>query len=295
MASGFVKPFTPSEHDNFMEALERCADDDVKTVNMWQELASCLNKTTQEVKLHAHQYLLRLQAETQGSTPKASFMGPLDDGTWTKDEDSLFEHGIATFNEGDPERWRKILKLLPHKTEEQIKRRYQKLLFDVSRIECGHQVILTYKPSEKKPTQDPPLPPPIFTSKEMGLPTSLTSSIPANPELVMPPENNSQRKDLSNLQDFSSNENEALGIGQQELNLAENSNTIGNKEETAPALGKEPDLGAGTGVFPSNEQENSGDHALNDSVVEASIGDISSTTSAAQYSQERRSALKSES
>uniref|UniRef100_A0A7S4D6G4 Myb-like domain-containing protein n=1 Tax=Heterosigma akashiwo TaxID=2829 RepID=A0A7S4D6G4_HETAK len=146
-----------------MEALERCADNEETKNNMWGELSKALNRTIHEVQLHAHQYFLRLQAETQGSAPKTSFMGPLDDGTWTKEEDVMFEHGVATFNEGDEERWAKIQKLLPSKTEDQIRKRYQKLLFDVSRIECGHQVVITFKPSKNKPSKDPPAPPPIFT------------------------------------------------------------------------------------------------------------------------------------
>jgi len=164
MANGLLKPFSVQEHESFMEALERCADDDAKRGHMWREIAQILNRPIYDVKLHAHQYFLRLQAETNGITPKMLLLGPLDDGTWTKEDDMMFEQGVAAFNEGDPDRWAKIRKLLPEKTEEQVQRRYQKLIFDVSRIECGHQVTFPFKPSQNKPTEHPPAPPPLFPS-----------------------------------------------------------------------------------------------------------------------------------
>jgi Myb-like DNA-binding domain len=94
-----------------------------------------------EVMLHAHQYFLRLQAVAHGEDAAAA----IDDGSWTFEEETVFENGMATFGEEDAERWTKIASLLPEKSPEDVRRRYQKLMYDVTRIEAGGEVALEYK------------------------------------------------------------------------------------------------------------------------------------------------------
>ncbi|CAN0280503.1 unnamed protein product, partial [Discosporangium mesarthrocarpum] len=54
---------------------------------------------------------------------------------WTFEEDMVFEHAMAEFEETDALRWLKVASLLPGKNQEDVRHRYQRLYYDVHRIE----------------------------------------------------------------------------------------------------------------------------------------------------------------
>ncbi|CAN0063247.1 unnamed protein product, partial [Choristocarpus tenellus] len=59
---------------------------------------------------------------------------------WTFEQDMVFEHAMAEFEENDALRWLKVASLLPGKNQDDIRHRYQRLYYDVHKIENGIQV-----------------------------------------------------------------------------------------------------------------------------------------------------------
>ena len=148
------RPWKAEEHARFLEALEKYGDGN--TGNEWQYMAEYVgHRTPTEIKLHAHKYFIKLQAATQrrnravpaAAAAKAPMMSAgLDDRNWTKREDVVFENALATYDETSADRWTAIATLLPGKSADDIRTRYQKLLVDIARIESGEQVTLSYRP-----------------------------------------------------------------------------------------------------------------------------------------------------
>lgn len=58
-------------------------------------------------------------------------------GNWTVEENKMFENGLAVYDKDSPDRWEKIVKLIPGKSLEQVKIHYSYLQQDVSSIEAG--------------------------------------------------------------------------------------------------------------------------------------------------------------
>jgi SHAQKYF class myb-like DNA-binding protein len=63
---------------------------------------------------------------------------------WTKEDNKAFENALAEYPEDDEDRWRKILKDVPGKSVEEIKKHYEILCDDVHRIENGLVPIPSY-------------------------------------------------------------------------------------------------------------------------------------------------------
>lgn len=66
------------------------------------------------------------------------------DSEWTSEEDALFEQGLRDLGDST-DRWVKISQKIPGKNSEDVRARYQKLLFDIARIEAGENVVIAYK------------------------------------------------------------------------------------------------------------------------------------------------------
>lgn len=105
---------------------------------------------------------------------------------WTQEEDSIFENGLALFDEATIGRWDKIASMIPHKTADEVRRRcvplravvwagrggrrvrhvtlsppasaryawrrYQLLLLDVAKLEAGAPVTVSYVPVYSAPS-----------------------------------------------------------------------------------------------------------------------------------------------
>ena len=105
-------------------------------------------RTYNEIKLHAHKYFIKLQQATQArrlAGVEDETPANLDDGNWTFTEDLIFENALARYDDTTPGRWELIANLLPGKTADDARKRYQKLLYDIACIENGEEVELTYK------------------------------------------------------------------------------------------------------------------------------------------------------
>ncbi|XP_031476175.1 transcription factor MYBS1-like [Nymphaea colorata] len=63
---------------------------------------------------------------------------------WSRDEEKLFENGLATHPEDDEERWEKIASEIPGKTAADVKHHYDILVEDVSSIEAGRVPVPCY-------------------------------------------------------------------------------------------------------------------------------------------------------
>lgn len=57
--------------------------------------------------------------------------------SWTREEDKVFENGLAIIPEDDYYRWQKIAEMIPGKTVEEIKLHYDILVEDINDIEAG--------------------------------------------------------------------------------------------------------------------------------------------------------------
>ncbi len=117
--------------------------------NEWKQIAQHVGtRTYNQIKLHAHKYFIKLQQATnvrvQGEGTETT-PADVDDGNWSLTEDLIFENALARYEESVPGRWELIAKMLPGKTADDALRRYQKLLFDIARIENGEEVELKYK------------------------------------------------------------------------------------------------------------------------------------------------------
>ncbi|KAI3446122.1 hypothetical protein Pfo_002787 [Paulownia fortunei] len=66
-------------------------------------------------------------------------------GSWTPQENKLFEKALARFDKDTPDRWQNVARAVGGgKSEEEVKRHYEILLEDLRRIESGHVPIPNY-------------------------------------------------------------------------------------------------------------------------------------------------------
>ncbi|KAK6253124.1 hypothetical protein QUC31_014844 [Theobroma cacao] len=67
---------------------------------------------------------------------------------WSREQDKAFENALATYAEDSSDRWEKIAADVPGKTLEEIKKHYELLEDDVSRIESGCVPLPSYNSLE---------------------------------------------------------------------------------------------------------------------------------------------------
>lgn len=67
-------------------------------------------------------------------------------GSWTAQENKLFEKALARFDKDTPDRWQNVATAVGGgKSAEEVKRHYEILMEDLRRIESGHVPIPNYK------------------------------------------------------------------------------------------------------------------------------------------------------
>ncbi|XP_022135728.1 protein RADIALIS-like 1 [Momordica charantia] len=64
-------------------------------------------------------------------------MSAYESGTWTAKQNKAFEKALAVYDQDTPNRWVNVAKAIGDKTEEEVKRHYQRLVEDVKHIESG--------------------------------------------------------------------------------------------------------------------------------------------------------------
>ena len=62
--------------------------------------------------------------QQQGGSPHSVGVSPVDSPTWTQGEDTIFETLLAEYDESVTNRWDKIAAAIPHKTADDVRRRY---------------------------------------------------------------------------------------------------------------------------------------------------------------------------
>lgn len=137
---GGFRPFDADEHDRFVAALEEYGHQ--SSGQEWKMIAQAVRRSELEVKLHAQTYLLNLQKEKCTENVCADNIDSTE-VTWTFKEDVTFEDWLFKTEEGDPARWDKIAGKIKTKTPEQVRRRYELLIKDISKIEQGQHVRLS--------------------------------------------------------------------------------------------------------------------------------------------------------
>ncbi|CAM9702823.1 unnamed protein product [Phaeothamnion confervicola] len=179
------QPFTAEEHYAFLDALERYGQSEYG--NAWGLIAERVgSRPAHEVFVHAHRYFLQLQAHMGAG--KVSGHGSasteglelLADDSWTADEDAIFENSLAAVDEEDECRWEKISSLLPGRTADHVRLRYQRLVYDVSLIETGHSapITLNYRaPGDPIPTAATP--PAVSAAVAAAAPPPAVSTVAA--------------------------------------------------------------------------------------------------------------------
>jgi SHAQKYF class myb-like DNA-binding protein len=135
--------WSDSEHELFLTALEKHGDGDGDVDEAWESIAKEVGtRGVEEVKLHAHEYFFKLQNErtiiaASHNEPASARVVQDADETWSAQDVASFEQGLAAFDESLPDRGGKLQQLLPHKGQEEIMKRYQKLLMQITAIEAG--------------------------------------------------------------------------------------------------------------------------------------------------------------
>lgn len=76
----------------------------------------------------------------------SSSMSSQRPGSWTAQENKLFEKALARFDRDTPDRWQNVARAVGGgKSAEEVKRHYDILIEDLRRIETGHIPIPNYK------------------------------------------------------------------------------------------------------------------------------------------------------
>ncbi|KAG7399421.1 hypothetical protein PHYBOEH_008935 [Phytophthora boehmeriae] len=136
--------WTAEEHQRFLNALEQFGGGQCSTIrDAWQAIASAVGtRDTMQVVYHARLYFMQLQQLNALKRQERQFMQSVDQ-RWTPEEDAAFENMLAVFSTASvcyP--WEAMAARLPGKSPVDLKERYQKLCYDVARIEGGQHVTM---------------------------------------------------------------------------------------------------------------------------------------------------------
>ncbi|GMF42503.1 unnamed protein product [Phytophthora fragariaefolia] len=139
-------PWTADEHQRFLLALEQFGGGQCASVpQAWQAIATAVgSRDMAQVVYHARLYFAQLQQLHMQKRQERQFMQSVDQ-RWTPDEDAAFENMLAAFSTSSvcyP--WEVMASRLPGKSPVDLKERYQKLCYDVARIESGQHVTMHF-------------------------------------------------------------------------------------------------------------------------------------------------------
>ncbi|KAG6599605.1 putative tripeptidyl-peptidase [Phytophthora cinnamomi] len=134
------------EHQRFLLALEQFGGGQCSSVTeAWQAIATAVGtRDMAQVVHHARLYFAQLQQLNVQRRQQRQFMQSVDQ-RWTPDEDAAFENMLAAFSSSSvcyP--WEAMASRLPGKSPVDLKERYQKLCYDVARIESGQHVTMHF-------------------------------------------------------------------------------------------------------------------------------------------------------
>ncbi|KAL4146067.1 hypothetical protein PRNP1_011940 [Phytophthora ramorum] len=137
-------PWAADEHQRFLLALEQFGGGQCLSVgDAWRSIATAVGtRDTAQVVHHARLYFAQIQQVNAHKRQERQFMQSVDQ-RWTSEEDAAFESMLAAFSTSSvcyP--WEVMASRLPGKSPVDLKERYQKLCYDVARIESGQHVTM---------------------------------------------------------------------------------------------------------------------------------------------------------
>lgn len=137
--------WTEDEHVRFLDGLEKYGSGQATSIQAaWQSItATVRTRPLHDVKAHANRYFLELQMVNTQKRKEHVAMQSMD-ARWTLEEDTRFEDLLAFHSSSCvcyP--WEVIAAKFPGKTQRDMQERYQKLCYDIARIEAGHHVTMS--------------------------------------------------------------------------------------------------------------------------------------------------------
>ncbi|WMV13065.1 hypothetical protein MTR67_006450 [Solanum verrucosum] len=75
----------------------------------------------------------------------------LQSSSWTPQQNKLFERALAQFDKDTPDRWQNVARAVGGgKSADEVKRHYEILIEDLSRIESGRVPLPTYTHEQQR-------------------------------------------------------------------------------------------------------------------------------------------------
>ncbi|OWZ24827.1 hypothetical protein PHMEG_0007 [Phytophthora megakarya] len=132
------------EHQRFLLALEQFGGGQCSSIGeAWRSITTAVGtRDIGQVVYHARLYFAQLQQWNMQKRQERQFMQSVDQ-RWTADEDAAFENMLAAYSSSSvcyP--WEIMASRLPGKSPVDLKERYQKLCYDVARIEAGQHITM---------------------------------------------------------------------------------------------------------------------------------------------------------
>ncbi|KAJ0397767.1 hypothetical protein ATCC90586_005155 [Pythium insidiosum] len=138
-----VGPWSSQEHERFLDALEKYGCGQSTSVfAVWHAIAAAVGtRSLQDVKAHATWYYQQLQTVNAERRREYLAMQQVDT-RWTIEEDATLEALLAQYSDGVTYPWERMAARMPGKSARDLRERYQKLCYDVARIEAGQHVTM---------------------------------------------------------------------------------------------------------------------------------------------------------
>ncbi|GMI05120.1 hypothetical protein TrLO_g2252 [Triparma laevis f. longispina] len=145
--------FSEAEHTTFVTSLSELTQATANTTKglstpsseVFQDIATKLNRPVEEVTTHAYKYFIKLQScaldlHSSLQNPRLSLNLNKDTASatkkWTEEENTRFENLLTVHNTPEDDRWEKIGAAM-NKSSGEVRQMYSSLLSDVFKIECG--------------------------------------------------------------------------------------------------------------------------------------------------------------
>ncbi|TMW61110.1 hypothetical protein Poli38472_013573 [Pythium oligandrum] len=147
-------PWTADEHQRFLDGLEKYGCGQSTSVfAAWHAITAVVRtRTLPEVKAHANHYYLQLQMINTQKRKEYLTMQHIDT-RWTPQEDAALEAMLADHSDRVSFPWEELAARFRNKSARDLRDRYQKLCYDVARIEAGQHVIMHLGQQPRKTSQ----------------------------------------------------------------------------------------------------------------------------------------------
>lgn len=137
--------WSADEHARFLQGLDNHASGlSMNPAATWRAITLTVEtKSLLDVRAHAREYYMQLQAVNSEKRKEYARMQQIDT-RWSMEEDTRFEQLLAQYSDTTTFPWEVIASQLPHKTVLDVQERYQKLCYDVARIDKGQNIMMQF-------------------------------------------------------------------------------------------------------------------------------------------------------